>query len=142
MGEGIERFVNREESDGFLARVEFASEHSGLSKLIEQNVREALKDLCFSLRSFADPEKNAAALIPALERKLDVNPIEKIARSRLRLPSGRNARCGMSAASRRPSLRGCRSFSELRKTRALLYPKLRRELERRYPSPSWPEEPL
>jgi ATP-dependent helicase HrpB len=89
---GIGRFVDREELDAFLARAEFASEHSGLAKVSEADVTEALTNLCFGLRSFAELEKNAAALIAMLERKLDGNLLEQVAPARLRLPSGRNTR--------------------------------------------------
>jgi ATP-dependent helicase HrpB len=89
---GIGRFVDREELDAFLARVEFASEHSGLAKVSEADVTEALTNLCFGLRSFGELEKNAGGLIAMLERKLDGNLLEQVAPARLRLPGGRNTR--------------------------------------------------
>ena len=92
MEAGIARFVNREELDGFLARVEFAAEHSSLKSLAEEDVLAAMTDLCYGLRSFADVEKSAAGLIPALERKLDGALLERMAPSRWKLPSGRTTR--------------------------------------------------
>jgi ATP-dependent helicase HrpB len=89
---GIDRFVNREELDAFLSRVEFAAEHSNLKALTEQEVTDALVGLCYGLRSFADVEKSAAGLIPTLEQKLDGNLLNQIAPERLRLPSGRHTK--------------------------------------------------
>jgi ATP-dependent helicase HrpB len=87
---GIERFVEREDLDAFLARVEFASAHAPIAKVSEEDVSDAFRSLCSGLRSFAEVEKNAAGLIPVLERRVDANLLERIAPSRLRLPSGRN----------------------------------------------------
>lgn len=92
MEAGVERFVDRAELDAFLARVEFAAEHSKLPNLTEPDVLAAMTNLCYGLRSFADVEKSATGLIPALERKLDSALLERIAPARLRLPSGRTTR--------------------------------------------------
>jgi ATP-dependent helicase HrpB len=89
---GIDRFVNREELDAFLARVEFAAEHSNLQRLSDSDIHAVLTDLCYGLRSFAELERNASGLIPLLEQKVDSVLLEQIAPSRLRLPSGRNAK--------------------------------------------------
>jgi ATP-dependent helicase HrpB len=89
---GIDRFVNREEVNAFLSRVEFAAEHSGLKKLAERDMTDALTGLCYGLRSFSDVEKSAAGLIPVLTQKLDGNLLDQIAPERLRLPSGRNTK--------------------------------------------------
>ncbi|HVW86554.1 MAG TPA: ATP-dependent helicase HrpB [Bryobacteraceae bacterium] len=89
---GIDRFVNREELDAFLARVEFAAEHSNLKQLSDSDIHAVLTDLCYGLRSFAELERNAAGLIPLLEQKVDSALLEQVAPSRLRLPSGRNAK--------------------------------------------------
>jgi len=89
---GIDRFVNREDLDAFLARAEFAAAHSTLPTPTEADVLAAMTELCYGLRSFADVEKSAAGLIPALERKLDAGLLERIAPARLRLPSGRTTR--------------------------------------------------
>jgi ATP-dependent helicase HrpB len=89
---GIDRFVNREELDAFLSRVEFAAEHSNLQTFSDLDVTNALVGLCYGLRSFADVEKSAAGVIPALEQKLDGNLLNQIAPERLRLPSGRHTK--------------------------------------------------
>ena len=92
MEAGIERFVNREDLDAFLARAEFAASHSSLPAPTGADVLAAITELCYGLRSFADVEKSATRLIPALERRLDPNLLERIAPARLKLPSGRTTR--------------------------------------------------
>jgi ATP-dependent helicase HrpB len=89
---GLERFVKRDDLDEFLARVAFASAHAGIPKLEESDVRDALTALCYGLRSFADVEKSAAALIPALEQRVGANRLDEIAPARLRLPGGRQTK--------------------------------------------------
>jgi ATP-dependent helicase HrpB len=92
MEAGIDRFVNREELDGLLARVEFAAAHSSLPQLTEADVRAAMTEICYGLRSFADVEKSAAGLASALERRLDTSLLDRIAPARWKLPSGRTTR--------------------------------------------------
>ncbi len=92
MEAGVERFVDRGELEAFLARIAFAAEHSSVTPVGQTEVQAALTELCYGLRSFADLEKSAAGLIPALERRLDTAQLERIAPARLRLPSGRTTR--------------------------------------------------
>ncbi len=92
MEAGVERFVDREELEGFLARVEFASAHSSIPNVGDDEVRAALTELCYGLRSFADLEKSASGLVGVLERRLDGALLERVAPARLRLPSGRTTR--------------------------------------------------
>ena len=89
---GIGRFGNPEEVEAFLARVDFASQHSSLKRLDESDVRGAFESICYGLRSFSDVERAASGLLPALERKLDAQLLERIAPARLRLAGGRNAK--------------------------------------------------
>jgi ATP-dependent helicase HrpB len=89
---GLERFIQREELDAFLARVAFASEHADIPKLGEADVLDALTALCYGLRSFGDVEKSAGALIPALERRVGAKRLDDVAPARLRLPSGRETK--------------------------------------------------
>jgi len=89
---GIERFIDPAELNEFLARVEFAAEHSALQPLTDADVQAALADVCFGLRRLSEVEKNAAGLIGTLERKLDAAALEQIAPERLKLPSGRAAK--------------------------------------------------
>ncbi len=92
MEAGIERFINREDLDLLLARVEFAAAHSSLRELREEDVLSSMTELCYGLRSFADVEKSASGLVAALERRVDGALLERIAPARLRLPSGRTTR--------------------------------------------------
>ena len=89
---GIPRFADAEELQAFLARVEFASAHSAIRPLSESDVATALAELCYGLRSFADVEKAASRIIPALERKLDAALLERVAPARLRLAGGRQVK--------------------------------------------------
>lgn len=92
MEAGLARFVNPEELDAFLARVEFAAEHSSLEPLSENDVKAAFESICSGLRSFADLERAASALLPALERLRNSQLLDQIAPSRLRLNAGRNTK--------------------------------------------------
>jgi ATP-dependent helicase HrpB len=68
---GFHRFTDLEAIAVLLARSEFASHHSGLRALTEDDVKAALVELCFGLRSFAELEQLAAsALIPAIIQRL------------------------------------------------------------------------
>jgi ATP-dependent helicase HrpB len=173
MEAGVERFVDREELDRLLARVEFAAEHSSIQALDEQHVLAAMKELCYGLRSFADVEKSAAGLMAALERQVDGGLLERVAPARLKLPSGRVTRVnyergkapwvasrlqdffGMTETPKvalgkvalvvhllAPNQRAVQTTTDLAGFWARLYPQLRRELGRRYPRHSWPEDPL
>ena len=89
---GIERFVDPEELEAFLARVEFAAQHSGIKPIGDADVEQALTTLCYGLRSFADVERAASGLIPELERRSGAAQLDEIAPVRLRLAGGRNAK--------------------------------------------------
>ena len=53
---------------------------------------EALKSICFGLRSFNDLERAASGLLPSLERNSNSQLLEQIAPARLRLAGGRNTK--------------------------------------------------
>ena len=89
---GIGRFVDPEELESFLARVEFAAQHSNIKPIGNVEVERALATLCYGLRSFSDVERAAAGLIPELERCAGAAQLEDIAPTRLRLAGGRNAK--------------------------------------------------
>jgi ATP-dependent helicase HrpB len=89
---GIGRFVDPREVDAFIARVEFAAEHSSLKRIGESEIAEALEAICRGLRSFSDLERAAGGLLPALERNLDSHVLDRIAPARLRLAGGRNTK--------------------------------------------------
>jgi ATP-dependent helicase HrpB len=89
---GLGRFVDAGELEAFLARVEFAAGHSSIRPIEESDVQEALENVCYGLRSFADIERAASGLLPALERKIDGQLLDQVAPARLRLAGGRNTK--------------------------------------------------
>jgi ATP-dependent helicase HrpB len=162
---GIDRFVDREALDEFLARVAFAG-------FDPPDLRQTLHDLCLGLRSFAELKSAAANIIPMLEEKVDARRIEEIAPARIRLPNGRQTKVhyepgkppwiasrlqdffGMRETPRigreqtplvvhllAPNQRAVQTTADLAGFWERLYPQVRRELMRRYPRHSWPERP-
>jgi ATP-dependent helicase HrpB len=89
---GIERFVDAAELEGFLARVEFASQHSEVKPLGESDVQDAFAELCYGLRNFSQLKDAATALIPTLERRATGALLNSVAPARLRLPGGRQTK--------------------------------------------------
>jgi ATP-dependent helicase HrpB len=94
---GAARFVDVEELETFLARVNFAAAHSTLPTLGEPHVRAALESLAQGLRSFAELESAArgGGLLRALEAQLPSGAgavLERVAPARIRLPGGRQVR--------------------------------------------------
>jgi ATP-dependent helicase HrpB len=160
---GIERFIDPDELAGLIARVEFA----GLGPL---NIENALRTLCYGLRSFAELRKAAAAgLIPLLEP----DNLGALAPSRLKLPSGRHTKVhyetdkapwvasrlqdffGLTETPRigrnqvplvvhllAPNQRAVQTTTDVAGFWQRLYPQLRKELGRRYPKHKWPENPV
>ena len=162
---GIERFVEREALEEFLARVAFA-------RLEAPDIRRALQEICFGLKSFTELRNVAANFIPMLERKLPTRALNEIAPARIRLPNGRETRVhyepgkppwiasrlqdffGMRETPRigaertpvvvhllAPNQRAVQTTTDLAGFWERLYPQIRRELMRRYPRHSWPEHP-
>lgn len=82
---GIGRFVDEKVFQEFTARVEFAG-------LQSPDVLQALRELCWGLRSFADLKRAAAKLIPALEHKIGAQVLNDFAPVRIRLPNGRQTK--------------------------------------------------
>jgi ATP-dependent helicase HrpB len=162
---GIDRFVDRDALDEFLARVEFAG-------FDPPDFQQTLHDLCLGLRGFAELKSAAANIIPTLEQKMDARRLEEIAPGRIRLPSGRQTKVhyepgkppwiasrlqdffGMRETPRigrehtpvvvhllAPNQRAVQTTADLAGFWERLYPQVRRELMRRYPRHSWPERP-
>ena len=167
---GFERFVDREELDDLLARIEFASGHGNVPK---PDLAAVQRELCHGLRSFAELETAAkSALLPALERQANAPLLNALAPSKIKLPGGRLARVHYDVtkppwvASRlqdffgmrqtpavangkvplvvhllAPNQRPVQTTTDLAGFWERLYPQVRRELSRRYPRHSWPEKP-
>ena len=89
---GIDRFIDAAELQEFLARVEFASQHSAVAPIAEAQVRVAFSELCYGLRSFSQVKEAGASLIATLERRIDNHLLSTIAPAKLRLPSGRQTK--------------------------------------------------
>jgi len=165
---GIERFVDREELDQFVARVAFASEHAAIAPV---DVNDAFRELSSGLKSFAELKSAGASFISTLERRAG-KLLADIAPSRICLPSGRQIKINYEAgkppwiASRLQDFFGLRETPRIAKGNVALvvhllapnqrpvqtttdlsgfwqrlYPQLRRELGRRYPKHKWPEDP-
>ena len=89
---GIERLVDADQLEEFLARVEFAAQHSSLAPLTDADVHAAFAELCYGLRSFSQLKEAVGSLVPALERHLDHQLLTKVAPAKLALPSGRQTK--------------------------------------------------
>jgi ATP-dependent helicase HrpB len=166
---GIDRFVDRELLDEFLARIEFASRFAAFPKI---DVESAVRELCHGLKSFAELKAAAASMIPMLAQRVNSKLLNQIAPDRVRLPSGRDSKVHYSSgkppwiASRlqdffglqetpriangkvplvvhllAPNQRPVQTTTDLAGFWQRLYPQLRKELSRRYPKHAWPENP-
>jgi len=166
---GVERFVDREELDQFLARIAFAADYAAIPKI---DVAAAFRQMCSGLKSFSELKAAAQSLIPMLEQKAHSRLLNEIAPSRIRLPGGRQTTVHYDAgkppwiASRlqdffgmretpriasgkiplvvhllAPNQRPVQTTSDLAGFWQRLYPQVRRELSRRYPKHAWPEDP-
>jgi ATP-dependent helicase HrpB len=162
---GVDRFVDREAVDEFVARIQFAG-------FEPPDIPQALKDLCLGLRSFSELKTAAANLVTLLEQTMITRRLEQIAPTRIRLANGRQTKVHYEAgkppwiASRlqdffgmretprigpgqtpvvvhllAPNQRAVQTTSDLAGFWERLYPQVRRELMRRYPRHSWPERP-
>ena len=72
--------------DQFLARVAFASEHAPIAKF---EIKDAFRELCLGLKSFAELKAAGPSLISTLEHRAGSRLLNEIAPSRIRLPNGR-----------------------------------------------------
>jgi ATP-dependent helicase HrpB len=162
---GIERFVDMDALNEFMARVEFAG-------FDLPNANEILRELCSGLRSFGELKKKAAGLVPLLEQKLGARRLHDIAPASIRLQKGRQTQVhyergkppwiasrlqdffGMRDTPRigpkktpvvvrllAPNQRPVQTTADLAGFWERLYPEVRRTLMRRYPKHAWPEKP-
>ncbi len=162
---GIERFIDIDAMEEFMARMEFAG-------IPTPDLPEALRQLCAGLRSFAELKTVAATLVPTLERKMGSYKLNEIAPARIVLQKGRPTKVhyergnspwissrlqdffGMRETPKigphripvvihllAPNHRAVQTTTDLAGFWERLYPQVRRELMRRYPKHSWPERP-
>ena len=162
---GIDRFVDIDALNEFLARLEFAG-------FQPPDVEQALRELCVRLRSFAELKSAGAEFLPRLEQELASQRLNEIAPASIRLRNGRQAKVhyergkppwiasrlqdflGMRETPRigrkatpvvvhllAPNQRPVQTTTDLAGFWERLYPQVRRELMRRYPKHLWPERP-
>ena len=162
---GIERFVDRDRLDHFLARVEFAG-------LEPPDIHATLREMCLGSLSFADLKVAARDFLSLLEQKADARKLNQLAPESLRLQGGRQVKIhfeqgkppwvssrlqdffGMRETPRigaaqtpvvihllAPNHRPVQTTTDLAGFWERLYPQVRRELMRRYPRHAWPERP-
>lgn len=168
MDAGIERFVDGEALEEFLARVEFASKYSDIQAITD--VRQELRQLCTGLRSFAELRHAAAGLIPKLQAELprafeDIAPERFVLKGRfVKIHYVRNQPPWMASRLQdffgmketpkiargqvpillhllAPNQRPVQMTTDLAGFWERLYPQVRKELSRRYPKHAWPEKP-
>jgi ATP-dependent helicase HrpB len=162
---GIERFVDGNALNEFMARVAFAGFEA-------PDLTRALRELCLGLRSFAELKSAGADFVSMLEQRMEMRRLNEIAPARIRLQSGRQTKVhyergklpwiasrlqdffGMRETPRigpeqspvviqllAPNQRPVQTTTDLAGFWERLYPQVRRELMRRYPKHSWPERP-
>jgi ATP-dependent helicase HrpB len=162
---GLDRFIEKDALDGFLARLSFA-------ELEKPDLLGALQELCLGLQSFDDLRSACRHLIPILEQRSNPKLLEQNAPLHIRLKNGRQIRIhyvegrppwissrlqdffGLQDSPRvgpkrtplvihllAPNHRAVQTTSDLAGFWKNLYPQVRRELMRRYPKHAWPEMP-
>ena len=167
---GMDRFIDAEALEEFLARVEFASTHSDVPKLTDEDAHRAFEALCAGLRSFSELREAASQLIPSLQNRLP-RAFDDIAPDRFLL-KGRRVKIhyvrnqppwiasrlqdffGMKETPKiargqvplllhllAPNQRPVQMTTDLAGFWQRLYPEVRKELSRRYPKHAWPEKP-
>ncbi|HEX5083395.1 MAG TPA: ATP-dependent helicase HrpB [Blastocatellia bacterium] len=178
---GLQRFVEPETVNSFLAKVEFVAKtfpESSIPVFNDGDVHEALVALCDGLKSFA--ELRAAAreggLLEAMRRRLSSEQrrlLDRMApefvaiagRSRVRVnyetgkppwiesrlqdffgmetgPVIAGGRAQLVLHLQAPNHRPVQVTTDLDGFWRRVYPQVRKELSRRYPRHSWPEDPL
>ncbi len=82
---GVEHFVDMEALNEFLGRAEFVG-------LETPHLSQALSELCFGLRSFAELKKAAEGLVSTLERQPAARQLRELAPTVIRLEKGRQTK--------------------------------------------------
>jgi len=163
--EGIERFVDKDLLEGFIARMHFAG-------LEMPNLAETLGEMSLGLHSLAELRSAGKDFLALLEGKVDSRLLGERAPASVRLSGGRTVKVhyeegrppwissrlqdffGMRETPRigadrtplvihllAPNQRAVQTTTDLAGFWERLYPTVRRELMRRYPRHSWPERP-
>jgi ATP-dependent helicase HrpB len=162
---GIERFVDGEQLEEWLARLEFAGKTA-------PKLPELFTEFCTGMRSFNELRTAGEGFLTWLEQRLGATRLREDAPDGIKLPSGRRARIryergktpwvasflqdffGMTETPRigpdrvplvlhllAPNRRPVQMTQDLAGFWERLYPPVRRELMRRYPRHAWPERP-
>ena len=162
---GIDRFVDREALDQFLARLDFIGKES-------PDLQKIFQKLCEGLVSFTELKTAGKDFLPILEAQSGAQRLRELAPVSLQLANGRQTKVhyergkppwiasrlqdffGMRETPRigpdrtpvvvhllAPNHRAVQTTSDLAGFWERLYPQVRRELMRRYPKHAWPEGP-
>ena len=162
---GIDKFVDKEELDNFLARLLFAG-------LESPDLPQALRDVCLGCHSFGDLKTAAVNFIPLLEQRVNTRLLNELAPVSILLKRGRQTKVHYDQAAPpwissrlqdffgmtetptigpkktplvvhllAPNYRAVQTTIDLAGFWERLYPQVRRELQRRYPRHAWPEFP-
>jgi ATP-dependent helicase HrpB len=164
--EDLARFLDRDQLEAFRARVEFA----GLARVAGDEIRQAIRDACTGLRSFAELAKSD--LLGAIRARVPgIGRLNELAPERITLAGGRPVRVhyehgkppwiasrlqdffGMTETPRiagqpvvihllAPNQRPVQTTTDLAGFWQRLYPQIRKELSRKYPKHKWPERPV
>lgn len=162
---GLEKFVDKEALDNFLARLSFAG-------LNAPDLSQTLRNLSMGCHSFNDLKAVTVNFIQLLEQSVDSRLLNELAPLSARLKGGRQVKIHYNeatppwVASRlqdffgmketptigpkktplvvhllAPNRRAVQTTTDLAGFWQRLYPQVRRELQRRYPRHAWPEFP-
>ena len=162
---GIDKFVDKEALDNFLARLLFAG-------LESPDLPQALRDVCLGCHSFGDLKTAAVNFIPLLEQRVNTRLLNELAPVSILLKRGRQTKVHYDQAAPpwissrlqdffgmtetptigpkktplvvhllAPNYRAVQTTIDLAGFWERLYPQVRRELQRRYPRHAWPEFP-
>ena len=162
---GIDKFVDKEALDNFLARLSFAGFEA-------PDIAQAIRDVCLGCHSFSDLKAAAVNFIPLLEQGVNTRLLNELAPLSIRLRGGRQVKVHYDQATPpwissrlqdffgmtetptigsnktplvvhllAPNHRAVQTTTDLAGFWERLYPQVRRELQRRYPRHAWPEFP-
>jgi ATP-dependent helicase HrpB len=162
---GVDKFVDKEALDNFLARLSFAGFEA-------PDISEVMRNVCLGCHSFSDLKTAAVNFIPLLEQGVNTRLLNELAPVSIRLKGGRLTKVHYDQATPpwissrlqdffgmtetptigpnktplvvhllAPNHRAVQTTTDLAGFWERLYPQVRRELQRRYPRHAWPELP-